>query len=1818
MKRLLLIVILISTMPMGLFATDYNSLWRQERQAEQKDLPKAQQEVLQKIVDKATRERAYGHLLKAALKQAQVTADISPDSLRPAVIRLQQQAETVQDEVLKTVYATVLYRVSLNNPQLELTAPQPQLTPDLCEKLARVKTSDYEPLVIREGDSQLFGHDLLSLIGYTLDDLKPLLDYYCRVGNRRAACIVSAGYRQSAPIDTLDALLNEYGDLAEAGELAVERYYKMADGHDKETMNRVAAEKVAFIDHALQKWGSWPRMNELRNERQSLTAPRMTVNYDLPVVRPLQSQKLTLNDLRHLSALTLRIYKVKADASEDFNLNDSRDLKRLKSLLEPTGITLKREYPERPPYESFNDSLTIDGLPTGLYLLEFSSTPTTEVVRRLYYVTDVFTICESQPGEEAFRIVTVSATTGQPIAGAHLLLTQNYYSKSPKRIEAVADDKGEYLLASDGSYGGWRIWAYTDADKACPAMSTASRYSYYHQERVQKRVELYSDRAIYRPGQTVRVAALCYRIDNGLEHQVLTDPLTLRLRDANHKVVAECEVTPDDYGVAATEFTLPSAGLNGTYTIETVGNALRILVEEYKRPAFHVDFPEVTETYQAGDTLTVVGTAQSYAGVPVQWARVSYRVERRVAFWWWSYSRYWNLGALGHGNSGEEILTGTAVTDADGHFEVKLPLTLPETAHPMFYHFVVTADVTDEAGETHSGQLSLPLGNRRQALSVDLSEKVLRESNPTLTFHLLNAAGKDVKATVRYQIDGGKWQAVDTNVQCPVVNTRLTSGQHMLKAVCEGDTLERRFVVFSLDDERPATETDDWFFCSDSRFPGDGSPVTLQVGSSAEDMYIVYSIFAGKKVIERGAVRKSNALWNRKLTYRDDYGNGLLLTFAWVKNGKCYTHTAQITRPVPDKQLRIEWNTFRDRLTPGQQEEWTLTVRDGDGKPADAQLMATLYDQSLDQLATHQWSLVPDVSLPLPYTTWNFAHRYGVGFSAEQGWERRDVKLLTLSHFDTEVFPVPWRRHRFVGFGASMVRAAAPMAKMDMALNDAANAEVLEAADDMEMGAADSAVEQQTETSQEQQPELRENLQETAFFYPRLTTDGEGRISLKFTLPESLTTWRFMAIAHTKDLHHGQVEALTVARKDVMLQPNMPRFVRQGDEATVSARLFNTTEATVSGRVLFMLRNPETDAVIDQQSKQVTIDPLGSLSVSFSPRIPDGSTPALLVCQMSIQGDGFSDGEQHYLPVLPIDERVTVTVPVTQHEPGEAVVSLASLVPHGATNPRLTLEYTTNPAWLMVQALPSIGTPSDDNAISLAAAYYANSLGAHIIGRQPEAKRAFQLWKQEEQPTTLTSQLEKNQELKDLLLSETPWVMEADDETGQRQRLADFFDENLMQQRLATTLDKLGKLQLADGAWTWWNGMSGSIYMTVAVSEMLVRLRTLTGSENPAVDGMLNRAFGFMGCEVVSEVKEMKRLAKEGHKPTFPSFTALRWLYLCALDGRQLPADVRAANDYLMPLLKKDIRQQSLLEKAMTAVILQPTDPKRSREYVQSLKEYTVYREDIGRYYDSPRATYSWFDYRIPTQTMVIEALQRITPADRQTVMEMQRWLLLEKRTQAWDTPISSVNAIHAFMAGSGDEGQHQQTLTTILPDIRVDGQSVDLPKATAALGYVKTQLPASRPGQLTIRKTSEGTSWGAVYAQFMQPSKAVEASASGITVERELVAGDSLTVGSRVKVRIVITADRDLDFVSVVDRRAACMEPVSQLSGYHMGCYRVQKDNATHYYFHQLSKGRHVVETEYYVDRAGTYETGTCTAQCAYAPEFRGTAKAIRLIVNE
>ena len=1814
MKRniLSLLVALFATLQVA--AQTYDNLWKQAEINAQKDQPKSEIAVMKKIIAKASAAKDYGQLLAAETRQMTLWNEISADSLTPNVKRMEAEVLKVNDPALKAVRYAVLGKVycDMNEKKSQEFFKKALEQPEL---LARHASTEYVPLTLKGVDGSSFNNDLLHLIGFEADSKEAYLQlytYYNKVGNRGAACLCAykliEKYRQddvrevkkSKYLQTIDSLIQVYQDIPEAGELAVEHFRFMEGATDAKPQD-----KLNYINYALSRWGGWSRMNELRNAQKRLTEPMFQVK-DMPqVLRPGEKAWVQL-DVRNLQNLKISISRINITADNEYDAQDEATYKML--LKKTTKLHQKdysRNYYGRPDYEEVKDSIEIGGnLPLGAYLMEVTSDNTGIAPQReLFYVSNLAVMIQQLP-DDKHRYVVVNATDGQPIAGAKIELYDQRYdfkTKKDKRLvhaRLTTDENGEaYFKNVDGE-----VLISTNNDKFTPARDIyLSRTRYYEKKDNETKYQVYTDRALYRPGQKVHATAIFYTVKKGLDASVPGKSMELKfvLSDANWKQVAEQKVTTDEYGTASVDFELPKEGKTGLYSISVNGTASEYFrVEEYKRPTFEITFPKVNEKYNWGDTVVVKASAKTYAGVPVQGAKVEYQVTRRNQLWWW-----------GAGSAGQLVKTDSCVTREDGTFDVEIPLEASLSGkdeadmsdfmrQARFFNFEVSAIVTDISGESHEGVMSLPLGTKSTILTVNLPKRIEADSLKTVTFAYRNASGMEISSNLKYRIDKGEWKDAEANA--PISMAVLPSGVHELEAICGTDTLQQKFTLFSMKDTHPVEPTTEWYYQTAKTFPRDGKPVYIQVGSSENGAHIVYSIIAGNKLLEKGAWELGDSIVTLPFTYKEEYASGIVLNYSFVKQGKCYTRMMSIARPLPEKKLNIAWKTFRNRLTPGQKEEWTLKITTPDGKPAKAQLMSVLYDKSLDQIAPHFWNLSLDFYQSLPNCYWKhnltFRPFYLNGVYPTKYY---DEKQLDVDKFDGKFFSyyaymqavelsklerslggtveaVRIKKDELVKEegrvmkirGSKMVRvgAAAPSAN-----------KVFDVVEDMPqfVGGSGSDVGQYLDNVQ-----VRENLNETAFFYPALESDNNGNVAIRFTLPESVTTWKFMGLAHDKEMRNGLLVDEAVAQKTVMVQPNMPRFLREGDKSTIVVKLFNTSDKKVNGNARMQILDAETQKVVWQKTQGYRIDAEGSATVSFDVQ---GLKEGVYINKVVAAGNGYSDGEQHYLPVLSNRELVVNTLPITLHQQGEQSFDLSRLFLNkegkqakGAENAKVTVEYTNNPSWLMVKALPSISNPDEEDAISLMSAIYANTITTHI-------QKHLSLEKQPEQ--------------------------------------------NLSQEtiRLQNQVEKLKKLQNADGSFSWWKGMKGSRYMTTSVAEMMVRLNAVAGVQKSTAK-MLTSAINYLSWQTAQEVRKMKKQEEKKHKVS-PSEQALHYLYILSMDGRKMKQNQEVDKTYLLEKMSKMTGDFTIYGKARAAVVLakncqQNADYReKAGEYLQSVNEYAVYREEMGRYYDTRKALYSWRNYKIPTQVSVIEAMQMLKPNDKQTIEELQRWLLMSKRTQVWDTPVNTVDAVYAFMKGN-ESNWSRKAENAVL---KLDGKLLPMPQDSTTLGYVKTEK-TGKASKLSIDKKSDYTSWGAVYAEFKQPISEIGSMESGIKVRRVIVPAESqgkgkaqAKVGEKVKVTLLITADRDYDFVQITDKRAACLEPVNQKSGYQwgIGCYVSPRDHATNFYFDRLSKGMHIVEMEYYVDRKGDYQSGTCTAECTYSPEFGGRTEAYELKVN-
>lgn len=1818
MKRNILSLLIALFATMQVAAQTYDNLWKQAEINAQKDQPKSEIAVMKKIIAKASAAKDYGQLLAAEIRQMTLWKEISADSLTPNVKRMEAEVLKVNDPALKAVRYAVLGKVyrDMNEKKSQEFFKKALGQPEL---LARHTSAEYVPLTLKGVDGSSFNNDLLHLIGFEADSKEAYLQlytYYNKVGNRGAACLCAykliEKYRQddvrevkkSKYLQTIDSLIQIYQDIPEAGELAVEHFRFMEGATDAKPQD-----KLNYINYALSRWGEWSRMNELRNAQKRLTEPMFQVK-DMPqVLRPGEKVWVQL-DVRNLQNLKISISRLNITADNDYNAQDEATYKML--LKKTTKLHQKdfsRDYYGRPDYETVKDSIEIGGnLPLGAYLMEVTSDNTGIAPQReLFYVSNLAVMIQQLP-DDKHRYVVVNATDGQPVPGAKIMLYDRDYDvktgKWKRLVHArlTTDENGEaYFKNVDGN-----VLISTSNDKFTPAKDIyLSRTRYYEQKDDKIKHQLFTDRSIYRPGQTVHASAISYIVKKGLDASVPGKSMELNfiLRDANGKQVAEQKATTDEYGTASVDFELPKEGQTGLYFISVNGTVTKyVRVEEYKRPTFEITFPKVNEKYNWGDTVVVKATAKTYSGVPVQGAKVEYQVTRRNQLWWW-----------GAGSAGQLVKTDSCVTREDGTFDVEIPLEASLSGKDeadmsefmriaRFFNFEVSAIVTDISGESHEGVMSLPLGTKPTILTVNLPKRIETDSLKTVTFAYRNASGMPISSRLKYRIDKGEWKDAEANAPVSIKEYASSSassslvwksGVHQLEAICGQDTLQQKFTLFSMKDTHPVEPTTEWYYQTAKTFPRDGKPVYIQVGSSENGAHIVYSIIAGNKLLEKGAWELGDSIVTLPFTYKEEYASGIVLNYSFVKQGKCYIRMMSIARPLPEKKLNIAWKTFRNRLIPGQKEEWTLKITTPDGKPAKAQLMSVLYDKSLDQIAPHSWKMSLGFSQWLPSCFWTSnLWYYKMDLLGVYPTKYFDQKQLDVDKFDGKFFSYYAymqavelsKLERSSGGTVESVRI-----QKDEVVREEAKGIWIRSSKMTRVGAAAPSANKVFDVVEEMpqfaggsgsdarqfldKVQVRENMNETAFFYPALESDNNGNVAIRFTLPESVTTWKFMGLAHDKEMRNGLLVDEAVAQKTVMVQPNMPRFLREGDKSTIVVKLFNTSDKKVSGNTRMQILDPETNKVVWQKTQNYSIDAEGSATISFDVQ---GLKEGVYVNKVVAAGNGYSDGEQHYLPVLSNRELVVNTLPITLHQKGEQSFDLSKLFLNkegkqakGAEEAKVTIEYTNNPSWLMVKALPAISNPDEENAISLMSAIYAN---------------------------TITNHVQKHLSL-----------------------------ENLTQEsiRLQNQVEKLKKLQNPDGSFSWWKGMKGSRYMTTSVAEMMVRLNDIAGVQKSTAR-MLTSAIDYLSWQTAQEVREMKKQEEKKQKVN-PSEQALHYLYILSVDGRKMKQNLEQDKAYLLDKMSKMTGDFSIYGKARAAVVLARNSQQnaayreKAGEYLQSVNEYAVYREEMGRYYDTRKALYSWRNYKIPTQVSVIEAMQMLKPNDKQTIEELQRWLLMSKRTQVWDTPVNTVDAVYAFMKGN-ESNWSRKAENAVL---KLDGKLLPMPQDSTTLGYVKTEK-TGKASKLSIDKKSDYTSWGAVYAEFKQPISEIGSMESGIKVRRVIVPAESESkgnaqVGEKVKVTLIITADRDYDFVQITDKRAACLEPVNQLSGYQwsIGCYVSPRDHATNFYFDRLSKGKHIVEMEYYVDRKGDYQSGTCIAECTYSPEFGGRTETYELKVN-
>ena len=1889
-RYLSLIVLLVMSVFAPMQAQTYDNLWKELEVLERKDLPKSVISEAMKIYDKAKAEQNVRQMMKAYLTAMQYRSLLTPDSLKVDMNGLEQWASQTGSMEDKAILYSILGEMTM---PADVKKGLGYLQASLKDKdrLLLIPVEKLRPMVrVGEASKRYFRDNLYNLLARRAIQI---MQQY------RWQAAAKANQTNSLPADMTDmdqfvtyqfvpvsdcdltaAVMQTYQSLLKAYDTETERegwlltgidalnyLYRNFSGnfsndvcqqelrkwiHTYPAVKTVPeaylalaqflqyqnnqVERLRIVREGIAGYPRYEGINQLKNiEKEILNA---SLSLEIATAYPGEQQSVKVN-YKNLTGITLQLYKVNLPVT-------SAVLQNRTTHFESKYARLQREehFSLKPTtdYLNIDTTLTIQAPQAGIYFLKAVPDGKKGVSDgTLMNVTALKTIYRPLP-DGTLELVVVNAVSGQPVSEAEVTIyTEKGGGYSPQQTYQ-ADKQGTLKLDFLNSNKYWYN-AHTAADNAMPILNLWKNDYYYKESKKKEVLQLFTDRSIYRPGQTVYVSGLAYEMEKDSTRVLADKKYTVSLYDANNNETGKVEVRTNGFGSFSGQFVLPSPCLTGYFSLRAADTSVSFKVEEYKRPTFDVTFEPVKVEYQVGDSIEVAGMAKTFAGAPVQNARVHYNISRSYA-WFWRF--------MGRGSARWE---GEAMTDADGKFTVPVHFEIDSDRResPLWYYtYNIQADVTDGAGETQQANLSLPLGSTSMVLNMDnLPDNLVKEKKLEIKLTAMNLSGEPVDTPVTYQVvemeeqkDGQEKEGrkvltgtVEANKSfVPEAIYALPSGNYRLKLSAKDTqgrecTASKNFLLFSLNDKRPPFVITDWFYQDGLEFDA-ASPATVYIGSSEKNVYLLYDVFAGNKRLESKRIELSDSVVSFRFPYKKEYGDGILVSMAFVKDGRLYSHNARIMKPAPEKKLQLKWTTFRDKLRPGQQEEWKLTVLYPDGSPAEAEMLATMYDASLDKIySAHKLDFGVDFHYVVPLTYWNTSYMRNAYLYVDFPLKRFRAVPLEYSEL---IIPSTGRMEAVVvGYGGS------PRATLTGALKirgrSAANAVMnQEAVTDMVLQEemVETSVQEKAEMGSSEELaetgdiQIRENFAETAFFYPQLRTNETGEVSISFVLPESLTRWKFMGLAHTRNVDYGKIEATATASKEFMLQPNMPRFVRVGDKANIAASLMNLSDKGVKGTVRMELFNPETEKVFYSQKQKFDMKGGETGHVNFAFEVSDKY--AVMACRMVADGDTFSDGEQRYIPVLTDKQWVTETVPLNVNGEGAYTFSLENLFnKHSktASEQRLTVEFTAHPAWYAVQALPVVANPQNEDALSWATAYYAHSLAACIVKENPRIKQVFDSWKaQGGTKETFMSNLQKNQELKNILLAETPWLTEATNEAEQKQRIATLFDLNTMNSQLAVSVEKLGELQNADGAWSWYKGMQGSRYVTTQVMEMLVRLNALTPQDaDSRMQPMIQKGFEYLGKQAAEEYKSMKEAEKKGAVGLRPSEQVLRYLYICALDGKA-PVDEKV-NRYFIDKLSGEGKELTIYGKALGAIILQQAGKvAEARLFMQSLMEYSVVTDEMGRYFDTPKARYSWFSYKIPTEVAAMEAIQRITK-DTKAIDEMKRWLLKQKQTQTWETPIATADAVYALMAtGASDLLANTGGVEITL------GKEVIRTPADDAIGYIKKTVSGDVMNIKKVRVDKEGAGmgWGAVYAQYLESMDQIGEQGNGLSVSRQLYKGDEalnesvpLKVGDKITVRLTVKADRDMDFVQIKDDRAACMEPLQAVSGFRwsngLGYYQATKDASTQFFIDQMRKGTYVIEYQVYVNRTGEYQAGIATVQSAYAPEFGGHTGGYRVMVE-
>lgn len=1466
---------------------------------------------------------------------------------------------------------------------------------------------------------------------------------------------------------------------------------------------------------------------------------------------------------------------------------------------------------------------------TGLYQLVLKTPKTQDSITSSFICSRLF--CASQARNRQRNFQVNDWKSGQPVKNAKIYLYKERYPKLVLTDSVFTNEKGfaSYTVSPN------KAFAFQVVDPFNPNGSIQQTYGYYPNEEQRAQITFITDRSLYQPGQIVYFQGITWMASTDTLYPLIRKKINVQLKDPNGKTIAEQKAVSDSFGSFSGNFVLPEQLLNGIYRLTSDhGGSSLIHVEEYKRPEFEITLQMPRQTYHIGDSVHLTGLVKSFSGITNAGQEVQYEIS--VSSW----ERY---------APQEHMLQGITTTDPQGQFLIHFKAQAVNTNHsrPLYYNIKVRS--TDAKGETQENELQIVVYSGAATPNLSIPQQIDKADSVPFVIELEHLPPHTQPQTVHYSIyqlqppksllDGLDMQ--DTIVARTVLQGEIRMSQRdslypvlskepsgaYLFCAKHGDTESKQiFYLYSAKDRRPPVPTYSWLIEEKTVcLPGDTA--RIRFGTSASNAYVLYEIYHTDKLLRRRYARLSDSIMNIDIPYLAEYGKRIWLTIYYVKDKKNFQETIRIDRQERNRTLSILTSTFRDHLIPGQEEEWNIRILNEQGEATPTQALAFMYDASLDKISPHTLHFHPAYLYPNFRYNWNTHYDY-------QGWQRRSMfyRVSMLKYPEFKFYELNTFNRRYTDNAAFDKYASTESGIAEFAeyedsaetphvtgakLSKKALARGVLAESAVQTANADAGSSPVSEIT------YRTEFQETAFFYPQLQTDSAGDLHIRFKVPQSLTSWKFNLLAYTQQLAYGTLTRTITTSKPLMVRPNLPRFFRSGDQAILKVTVSNLTDSLQQGTAGVELFLPGNQKILLKQTADFRIKPNDSQTLDFALKIPENID--LTGCRIFAGNRTFSDGEQHLLPVLPNEILLTETLPIYSTQTGTHTYTLERSS-SSRKNYRLTLELAANPIWYAVLALPSLSEPQQENSTAISASFYVNTIANKIIRSNPQIAAAIRQWKNTPGTPTLLSQLARNAELKSVLLEASPWVLDAENETEQMQKLSELFDENRLRYLQAQALRKLNQLQNADGGWSWFKGMYSNPFITANLLAILSRAATVGDFQADGnVKQMQIKGIRYLDNQIKSDLKNNNK-----------NITHDQLLYLYVRSFyRDIPlGDALEAHKHFLGLVRKQWSDFSLYEKAVSAVTLNNYGfQDEARNILESLRQYAITTPEDGMYWPNNRNVY-YRNSAVQIHTAIMEAFA-LVEGNTKEINRMKQWLLRQKQVQNWGSVPATVDAIYALLLTGDDLLSEKEQLT-----VRLGNQQLSTSQTSDPLGYLKKSYSSSeiRPDMLTVKMTKEtdAPSWGGLYLQYFEKLNQVKKQKTEISVDKKLYVEKNnakgvaelqpldkqpLKVGDKVIVRLTFTLNRDMEFLHLKELRAGCFEPVEQLSGNHWKFgtvyYQEVKNAATNFFFTALSRGTYVLEYPVWVNQAGTYQDGIATFQSIYAPEYSAHSGSRQIQVN-